>query len=73
MHVLKVTGIIDSEGHLKLDIPTELPAGKVEVVLVINSIFPEKPTRQYDFSDLTGKLSLQGDPVAIQREMRNAW
>ncbi len=73
MHVLKVTGIIDSEGHLELDIPTELPAGKVEVVLVINSTLPEKPTRRYDFSDLTDKLSLQGDPVAIQREMRNAW
>jgi len=73
MHVLKITGVVDSEGHLKLDIPTELPAGKVEVVLVINHTFPEKPTGRYDFSDLTGKLSLQGDPVAIQREMRNAW
>jgi hypothetical protein len=74
MHVLKTTGTIDQEGNLQLDIdiPTELPAGKVEVIVVLNPA-PEKPRGQYDFSDLTSKLDLQGDPVAIQREMRDAW
>ncbi len=28
---------------------------------------------KYDFSDLSGKLTLQGEPLGIQEEMRNAW
>ena len=27
----------------------------------------------YDFSDLVGKLSWKGDPVTIQRALRNEW
>lgn len=74
MQVLTLTGTIDSDGHLHLDVPTQLPAGKVELVLVINPISPENLSSQkYDFSDLSGKLILQGDPVAIEKEMRNAW
>ena len=73
MQVLTLTGTIDSVGHLQLDISTYLPVAKVEIVLVINAIFPEKHKRRYDFSSLTGKLSLQGEPVAIAKEMRNAW
>jgi hypothetical protein len=73
MQVLKLIGMIDSEGHLHLDVLTQMPAGKVELVLVINPTLQEKPNQKYDFSDLTGKLTLQGDPVAIQKEMRNAW
>jgi hypothetical protein len=74
MQVLTLTGKLDSDGHLKLDIPTQLPAGNVELVLVINPTPQEKPNRKkYDFSDLTDKLTLQGDPVEIQARMRNAW
>ena len=29
--------------------------------------------QQYDFSDIAGKLSWQGDAVAVQRELRDAW
>jgi hypothetical protein len=74
MQVLTLTGTIDSDGYLRLDIPTQLPAGKVELVIVINPESQEKPKqRKYDFSDLGGKLTLQGDPVAIQNQMRDAW
>ncbi len=74
MQVLTLTGKIDSDGHLHLDIPTQLPAGDVELVLVINPTPQEKPNRKkYDFSDLAGKLTLQGDPVEIQTSMRDAW
>ena len=74
MQVLTLAGTIDSDGHLHLDIPTQLSAGNVEIVLVINSTPQEKPNRKnYDFSDLTDKLTLQGDPVEIQARMRNAW
>jgi hypothetical protein len=74
MQVLTLTGKIDSDGHLHLDIPTQLPAGDVELVLVINPTPQEKPNCQkHVFSDLAGKLSLQGDPVEIQTSMRDAW
>jgi hypothetical protein len=74
MQVLTLTGKIDSNGHLHLDILTQLPAGNVELVLVINPTPQEKPNRKkYDFSDLAGKLTLQGDPVEIQTTMRDAW
>ena len=33
---------------------------------------PGKKTR-YDFSDLAGKLKWHGDPVKVQRELRNEW
>lgn len=74
MQALTLIGTVDSDGHLRLDIPTQLPAGNVELVVVINSTSQEKPNlRKYDFSNLTGKLTLQGDPVEIQRRMRDAW
>lgn len=74
MQVLTLTGKIDSDGHLRLDIPTQLPGGNVELVLVINPTPQEKPNRKtYNFSDLAGKLTLQGDPVEIQTSMRDAW
>lgn len=74
MQVLTLTGTINSDGYLRLELPTQLPSGKVELVLVINPKLSEKPKqRKYDFSDLAGKLTLQGDPVAIQNQMRDAW
>jgi hypothetical protein len=41
----------------------------------VNTATPQKqPNRKkYDFSDLAGKLTLQGDPVEIQTSMRDAW
>ncbi len=32
----------------------------------------KKNRKKYDFSDLAGKLTLQGDPVEIQTSMRDA-
>jgi len=46
MQVLTLTGKIDSDGHLHLDIPTQLPAGDVELVLVINPHTPRKAKPQ---------------------------
>lgn len=73
MQALTLIGIIDSDGHLRLDIPTQLPAGNVELVVVIRTSQEKPNPKKYDFSDLTGKLTLQGEPVEIQRRMRDAW
>jgi hypothetical protein len=74
MEVRQLTTTIDSSGHLHLDIPTQLAPGAVNVVLVVSAISPvpsQKPN--YDFSDLAGKLTWQGDAVAMQRMLRDEW
>lgn len=72
MQVITLTGKIDSNGHLRLDVPTQLPAGNVEIALVINPTAEEKPNK-YNFSDLAGKLTWQGDAVTVQRSLRDEW
>jgi hypothetical protein len=74
MEVLQLTTTVGESGHLLLDIPTQLAPGKVNVVLVINSV--EKSNVQnvnYDFSDLAGQLTWRGDAVAMQRALRDEW
>lgn len=34
---------------------------------------PQAPKAQYDFRHLAGRLQWQGDAVAAQRELRDAW
>jgi hypothetical protein len=74
MEVLKLTTEIDETGQLKIDLPTNLKAGKVDLVVVINPATEKnKEHPKYDFSDLGGKLSWQGDAVAKQRKLRDEW
>ena len=77
MHTLKLTARIDEDGHLRLDIPTQLAASDVDVVIVLQPTQPttsQKPSQQrYDFSDLVGKLQWQGDALAVQRMLRDEW
>lgn len=40
METLKLT-TIDPDGHLRLDVPTNLPAGEVELVIVAFSLRSE--------------------------------
>jgi hypothetical protein len=74
MEVLKLTTEIDETGQLNIKLPTNLEAGKVELVVIVNSATEkEKIHNNYDFSDLAGKLSWQGDAVATQRKLRDEW
>lgn len=74
MEVLKLTTEIDDTGRLNINLPTNLKAGKVDLVVIVNPV-TEKDKRQnkYDFSDLEGQLSWQGDAVATQRQLRDEW
>jgi hypothetical protein len=74
MNMLKTQGVIDEQGRLRLDVPTHLPPGPVDVVMVIQPA-PERSSeaRTYDFSNLTGRLEWRGDALAAQRELRNEW
>ena len=73
MRVLKLDSEIGPDGHLRLDLPTQLPEGSIELILVINPIQAERKVGKYDFSDLVGKLNWQGDAVATQRDLRDEW
>lgn len=74
MEVLKVTTEIDQTGQLKINLPTNLEAGKVELVVIVNPVIErDQSHNNYDFSDLGGKLSWQGDAVATQRKLRDEW
>ena len=74
MEVLKFTAKVDDEGQLKIDVPTNLEAGTVDLVVIINPS-ANKDIKQniYDFSSLEGKLSWKGDAVATQRKLRDEW
>ncbi|WP_448571667.1 hypothetical protein [Trichothermofontia sp.] len=74
MEVLQLTTTVDESGHLRLDIPTALAPGQVNIVLVVNPVAAAPPQEpNYDFSDLVGRLTWQGDAVASQRSLRNEW
>ncbi|NES22049.1 MAG: hypothetical protein F6K41_24780 [Symploca sp. SIO3E6] len=74
MDVVKLTTKIDEYGCLNLSIPTQLAGTEVNVVVVVNPVASvEKPPEQYDFSDLVGKLTWQGNAVTMQRNLRDEW
>ncbi|MEM6427717.1 MAG: hypothetical protein AAF708_00655 [Deinococcota bacterium] len=74
MDVFRTNATVDQDGHLRLDIPTNLPAGKVELVIVVNRKQDKhKKSSNYDFSDLIGKLTWQGDALSVQRALREEW
>lgn len=74
MQTLSLTGTIDETGHLRLDVPTQLPPGRVELVLVINAASTSSDrSKAYDFSDLSGALTWKGDAVTMQRQLRDEW
>jgi hypothetical protein len=74
MEVLKLTTTIDESGYLHLNIPTQLAAREVNIVVVLNPVSSEKEQKpKYNFSNLVGKLTWEGDAVAIQRSLRDEW
>ena len=72
MQTLKLDTEISPDGHLRLDVATQLAPGKAEVVIVASSTSSSRNPR-YDFSDLAGCLRWQGDAVAEQRRLRDEW
>ena len=74
MEVLKLTTTIDESGYLNLNIPTQLAAGQVNIVVVLNPVSSQGQQKSsYDFSDLVGRLTWQGDALLMQRTLRDEW
>jgi len=69
MEIIKVKIKTNSEGILELSIPTEWKNCEVEVVVNSLKIKPKKAK----LDEVFGKLEWQGDPLTLQREMRNEW
>lgn len=72
MQVVKTKGEVGADGRLRLDVPVELPAGAVELVLVVGST-PQPNGSQYNFAEIVGKLQWQGDALEEQRKLRDEW
>ena len=74
MQVLRVSGKIEPDGHLRLDVPTPLSPGEIDLVLILNPTHTNNHTvSKYDFSDLVGKLTWKGNALSIQKQLRNEW
>ena len=71
METLKISTTIKADGHLKIDIPTSLHEGEVDVTLIIEN--RHKPSPKYNFSDLAGKLKWNGNALETQTAIRNEW
>ena len=72
MQVVKAKGEVGPDGRLRLDVPVELPAGAVELVLVLGSA-PKPNGAKYNFAELVGALEWQGDALEEQRKLRDEW
>ena len=72
MRVLKTRGEVGVDGRLRLELPVELPAGPVELVLVLSTT-PGGNEAKYNLSDLVGQLQWAGDAVREQRNLRDEW
>jgi hypothetical protein len=73
VQVMKLSSKIDPDGHLRIDLITQLPEGQVDLVVVINPVNVSNFVNRYDFSDLVGKLTWQGDALSEQRRLRDEW
>ncbi len=74
MQTLKIEAQVGEDGYLHLDVLTNLPAGRVEAILVLPQLTEMQGKETlYDFSDIAGSLQWQGDAVKEQRRLRNEW
>ena len=73
MQTLKLDTEIGADGRLRLDVRTQLPPGKTEVVIVASPATGNGQGGRYDFSNLAGRLEWRGDALAEQRRLRDEW
>jgi hypothetical protein len=72
MQVVKTKGEVGADGRLRLDVPVELPAGPVELILVVSEPPPPSGSKR-DFAGVVGRLEWRGDAVEEQRKLRDEW
>jgi|ADurb_Cas_01_Slu_FD_contig_61_66088_length_356_multi_2_in_0_out_0_1 hypothetical protein len=62
-----------ANSHLSLTIPEEYINKRIEILIFEVDEGLEESTGNYNFSDLSGKLSYSGDAVKDQRNIRDEW
>jgi hypothetical protein len=72
MRIIQVRSHTDTEGRLKVDVPTTIHNQSVQVIVIVQPTEP-RTDRRYDFSGVVGRLKWTGDAVATQRAIRNEW
>lgn len=70
MQIVKTQGEVGTDGRWRLDVPVELPAGPVELVVVVGGS-PQPNGSKYNLAGVVGKLEWQGDALEEQRKLRN--
>ena len=73
MTTLNAKAHIGADGRLQIDTHTDLPEGDIDVTILIQSAAQDRPKDPKRLLRLAGVLKWSGDPMQIQREMRNEW
>jgi hypothetical protein len=77
MNTFQQTVTIPRDRHLRLDfiLPESIPSGEVEMLLVFSPVREtrNKPSIQRLAGCLAGSAAFAGDPVALQKAMRDEW
>lgn len=72
MEIMKCKGMVDASGQLNVKVQSPFQPGEIELVVIAQpGHLNEKYT--YDFSDLVGKLSWNGDALSVQKQLRHEW
>ncbi len=77
MNTIQQTVTIPADRRLRLDIelPDTIPAGRAEMVVVLSPV--QEPVSKKPLNSLAGSLAdsatFAGDPVQLQRAMRDEW
>ena len=69
METVNLVSKIGKDGHLKIDVPTNIINSDVEILLIIEK--KDSRRKKYDFSDLSGKLQWKGDALKTQKDLRD--
>jgi len=62
------------KGTVTITVPARLRSQELEMIVIMNETDRmENGRRNYDFSDLSGKLKWKGNAVSEQRRLRREW
>lgn len=74
MKSINISANTDDKGRLLLNIPTNCPKCKIEVVVIFNPVHPKKKVKtKYNFKNIAGKLKWKGSVMKEQRKLRDEW
>ena len=77
MKAIKITARTDEFGIAEIKVCTDIKNSDVNLIVVVENGHEEnksqKRRNRFDFSDLSGKIKWNMDPVDYQRRIREEW